>query len=128
MPASLCPKELELDSNDSLSDYQRTLMRISFVKYLDEFLLPPGQAHNPQLTRESLIEGDSLKSIESYLQGAAKVGVLTNADDIILAPGEVDYLKQLFGPRATIFPNGGHCGNIDHRAVAAALTNYFARP
>lgn len=122
------PKGPELNNSDSLSDYQRTLMRISFVKYLDEFLLPLAQSRNPQMTRQSLIDGDSLKSIESYLQGAEKVGVLTNADDIILVPGEVDYLKQLFGPRATIFPNGGHCGNIDHRAVAASLTKYFARP
>ncbi len=122
------PKGMELDNSDSLSDYQRTLMRISFVKYLDEFLLPLARASNPQITRQALVDGDSLESIESYLQRAEKIGVLTNADDIILAPGEVDYLKQLFGRRATIFPNGGHCGNIDHRAVAASLTNYFARP
>ena len=54
--------------------------------------------------------------------------MLTNADDIILAAGELEYLRQMFGDRATIYPNGGHCGNIDHRTVAAALTNYFARP
>jgi len=122
------PKGVELNNSDSLSDYQRTVMRISFVKYLDEFLLPAAQARNPQLTRQALIDSVGLKSIESYLQKAEKVGVLTSQDDIILAPGELDYLKQLFGARATIFPNGGHCGNIDHRAVAASLTTYFARP
>ena len=122
------PKGLYLNNSDSLTDYQRTLMRISFEKYLDEFLLPAAQARNPQLTRQALIDGDGLKAIEGYLKQAGKVGVLTNADDLILVPGDLDYLRQLFGNRATIFPNGGHCGNIDHRAVAAALTTYFARP
>ena len=122
------PKGMELNNSDSLGDYQRTLMRISFEKYLDEFLLPAAHAHNPQLTRQALIDSDSLKAVEGYLQGAQKVGVLTNQDDIILGPGELDYLRQLFGARIMIFPNGGHCGNIDHRAVAAALTTYFARP
>jgi hypothetical protein len=122
------PKGMELNNSDSLSDYQRTVMRISFAKYLDEFLLPAAQVRNPQLTRQDVIDGDGLNSIESYLRSAGKIGVLTNQDDIILAPGELDYLRQLFGDRATIYPTGGHCGNIDHRAVAAALTNYFARP
>jgi len=122
------PKGVELNNSDSLSDYQRTVMRISFAKYLDEFLLPAAQAKNPQLTRQALIDGDGLKAIEGYLQQSGKIGVLTNADDIILAPGDLDYLRQLFGDRAAIFPNGGHCGNIDHRAVAAAVTTYFTRP
>jgi hypothetical protein len=122
------PKELELDSNDVLDDYFRTLMRISFVRYLDELLLPVAQRKNPQLTRQAVIDGDSLKSLEGYLQKADKVGVLTNEDDIILTGGELDYLKQLFGPRAKVYPRGAHCGNINQREVAVYLTNYFGRP
>ena len=51
---------------------------------------------------------------------------MTNADEIILAPGELDYLREQFGQRAIVFPSGGHCGNIDHPAVVAALIRYFA--
>jgi len=122
------PKGMELDNNDPLDDYFRTLMRFTFARYLDELLLPVAQRKNPQLTREAIIEGDSLKSIEGYLQNANKVGVLTNEDDIILTGGELAYLKQLFGSRAKVYPRGAHCGNIDQREVAAYLTNYFGRP
>ena len=122
------PKGMKLDHNDPLDDYFRTLTRISFAQYLDELLLPAAQRRDPQLTRQALIDGDSLKAIETYLQRADKVGVMTNQDDIILAAGELDYLRQLFGARATIFPNGGHCGNLDHREVAATMTTYFTRP
>ncbi len=122
------PKDLELDSNDLLDDYFRTLMRFTFARYLDELLLPVAQRKNPRLTREAIIDGDSLKSIEGYLQNAGKVGVLTNEDDIILTGDELDYLKQLFGPRAKVYPRGAHCGNINQREVAVYLTNYFGRP
>ena len=122
------PKGMELDNNDPLDDYFRVLARISFVKYLDELLLPVAQTRNPQLTRQNVIDGSSLKSIDSYLQKASKVSMVTNEDDIILSPGELDYLKQLFGSRAMVFPRGAHCGNIDHRDFAAYVTKYFAQP
>ena len=108
-----------------LSNYFRILARISFGKYLDELLLPVAQTKNPQLTRQALIDGDSLKAIEGYLQQAGKIGVLTNEDDIILTADELSYLKQLFGTRAKIYPRGAHCGNINHKDVAAYVTNYF---
>jgi hypothetical protein len=119
------PKGMELDNNDPLDEYFRMLARISFAKYLDELLLPVAQARNPQLTRQDVIDGSSLKSIESYLQKASKVSMVTNQDDIILSPGELDYLKQLFSSRAKVFPRGAHCGNIDQRDFATYMTSYF---
>lgn len=122
------PKGMDLDNNDPLDDYFRTLLPISFSMYMDELLLPIAQAKNPQLTRQGLIDSASLKAIEDYLRQAGKIGVLTNEDDIILTAGELDYLKQLFGSRAKIYPRGAHCGNIDQQDVAAYLATYFARP
>lgn len=122
------PKGHKLDHNDPLDDYFRTLLHISFVRYLDELLLPAAQLRDPRLTKQALIDGSSLRSIDGYLRQAEKVGVLTNQDDIILAAGELDYLQQLFGARAMVYPRGAHCGNIDHRDVAAYLTTYFTRP
>jgi len=119
------PKGMVLDSNDPLDEYFRILARISFGQYLDELLLPLAQAKNPQMTRQALIDGDSLKAIEGYLQQTGKVGVLTNEDDIILTGNELGYLKQVFGPRAKIYPRGAHCGNINQKDVAAYLTSYF---
>lgn len=122
------PKGLQLSATDPLDEYFQTLSYISFVKYVDEFLLPATQARDPSVTRQSLIEGSSLHAIADYLSSTSKIAVMTNADDVILAPGDVDYLRRQFGPRATIFPHGGHCGNIDQRSFVAALTNYFAQP
>ena len=48
-----------------------------------------------------------------------------NADDIILADGELDYLVGVFGARAKIYPDGGHCGNMAHRDNVAFMVDYF---
>jgi hypothetical protein len=37
---------------------------------------------------------------------------MTNQDDIILGPGDVEFQQNVMGERAKIYPTGGHCGNI----------------
>ncbi len=48
-----------------------------------------------------------------------------NADDIIMAPGEIDWLVDVFGDRTTIYPRGGHCGNMAYTQNVADMTAYF---
>ena len=67
----------------------------------------------------------SLKSIAPYLQQSEKIAMTTNDDDIILAPGEVDWLREVFGRRAKIWPTGGHCGNMEQKDFVAYMVDYF---
>ncbi|MFZ0467452.1 MAG: hypothetical protein WAL92_00875, partial [Thiogranum sp.] len=55
-----------------------------------------------------------LESIEDYLPNSKKIYVMDNRNDLILEEGEVDYLKRVFGDRATLYPYGGHCGNMQY--------------
>ncbi len=119
------PKSKELSTSTSLAEYYKVGMRLSFETYLDELFYPYFKARDPGLTREDLIEEASLERIEDYLVHSPKIGLLTNEDDIILAPGEIDYLREVFGERAQIFPTGGHCGNLPQRHVIAYMTNFF---
>jgi hypothetical protein len=100
-------------------------MTLSFENYFDRFLYPYYKAREPGLTQEALIEEASLHSIQDFLAGADKIGLLTNEDDVILAPGEIGYLRTLFGPRARVFPTGGHCGNLDDRHFVYAMVSFF---
>ena len=119
------PKSKELSTSTSLTEYFKTGMRLSFEDYLDELFYPYFKAKDPSLTREDLIEEASLERIEDYLVRSPKIGLMTNEDDIILAPGEIDYLREVFGERAQIFPTGGHCGNLAQRHVIAYMTEFF---
>lgn len=121
------PKNLVLHQSDSLEPYFRTLLHISYVQYMEEMVLPAAQARDPHITRQILIDSLSLKAIDSYLCTADKIGVLTNEDDFILDKSELDYLRQLFGDRAMIFPHGGHLGNLNQRQVVTSMTNFLTQ-
>jgi hypothetical protein len=113
--------------NDSFTDYAKVSFRIAFLDYFREVFYPYFKSRQPNLTEEALIKMESLHSIEQYLQQAEKIGTVTNADDLILAPGELDYMRTLFGPRIKIYPNGGHCGNMEDRAFVQYITEYFLK-
>jgi hypothetical protein len=121
----IIPKNRIPTRNDSFTEYAEVTFRIAFLDYFKELFLPYFKAQQPNLTEQALIEMESLQHIEPYLQQAGKIGVVTNADDLILAPGELDYMRSLFGARAKIYPNGGHCGNMDDRSHVQYVTNYF---
>jgi pimeloyl-ACP methyl ester carboxylesterase len=121
----IVPKNLELGPASSLTEYFEVSMRTNFIQYFDDLYYPYFKARDPTLTRQEMIDQASLESIHDYLAHADNVGLMTNEDDIILAPGQVEYLQELFGPRAQIWPTGGHMGNLGTRAVTAYVVNYF---
>ncbi len=57
----------------------------------------------------------SLEAIEDWLKTADHVFAHHNKNDLILAPGEIDFFTRVFGDRVTIYPYGGHLGNMDFR-------------
>lgn len=121
----IIPKNHQFRISESTTRYLKVAARTSFVDYIEEMFVPYFTEKDPASTRQSLIAESSLESIEGYLRGADKIGVMHNADDIILADGEIDYLRSLFGQRAMIYPDGGHCGNIGHRDNVAFMVDYF---
>jgi predicted alpha/beta-fold hydrolase len=121
----IVPKNLVLSSSDSLTDYVKVAGRTSFMDYFEELYYPYFRSKDPSLTREKSIESLSLKSIEPYLREAKKIAVVTNEDELILAPGEVDFFRRVFGARAKIYPNGGHCGNINYKENVEHMMNFF---
>jgi hypothetical protein len=121
----IVPKNRVLGSADSLTDYFKVTNRVSFLDYFNEFLYPYSRSRNPGLTKEALIEGTSLRSIEPYLRNTPKIILMDNEDDLILTPEDLAFLKDVFGSRAKIFPYGGHLGNMTFRDNIAHMINVF---
>lgn len=115
----------ELTSSTPLTDYFRAGVRRSFKDYFEKFFIPFHQSRDPAITRESVIADSSLTSIEDFLISSPSVGVVTNEDDIILDHDDVEYLRRVFGDRATLFPTGGHCGNFDYPHFIAAVAQFM---
>ena len=121
----LVPKDRELRISTSLTPYFDAGMRRGFIQYFEELLYPYYRQHYPTLTRQQIIDAASLESIAPFLSQAANVGLVTSKDDIILAPGDVDFLQRTFGDRATFFDYGGHCGSMMDAHVAAAYVRFM---
>jgi hypothetical protein len=119
------PKNRILSSTDSLFDYFLVSTHLSFFDYFNEYFYPYFQKRRPGLAKQALIDSLSLRSIEGYLKSSAKFGVMTNENDFILTRAELDYLRQLFGERAKIYPRGGHLGNLEYKENLAYMVAFF---
>ncbi len=121
----IVPKNLVLGSADSLYNYFRVASSTTFVDYFDDLLFPYYKAKHPELTQQMAIEIDSLNHIEDYLRNSPKIGLMGNEDDLILTSGDLAFLKDVFGPRAKIYPYGGHCGNMSYTENVKHMLNFF---
>lgn len=109
------PGNVRLTRNTDLGVYNEVAMRLGFTDYFHAFFYPYQAGLEPGLSRSELIERMSLVTIGDYLSQADNVYLIHNADDLILESGEIEILAEMFGDRGTIFPRGGHMGNMDSR-------------
>lgn len=119
------PKNRVIKSTDSLFDYFLVSSHLSFFDYFNQYFYPYFAKKRPGLTKEALIASESLRSINDFLSSSSKIGVMTNANDFILTPDELTYLKGLFGERAKIYPRGGHLGNLEFKENLAHMVGFF---
>ena len=119
------PKNRVLKVTDSLTDYLLVSSHLSFFDYFNEYLFPYFQKQRPGVTRQAYIDSLSLKSIEGYLKSTDKFGVMANENDFILTAPELDYLRQIFGDRAKVYPRGGHLGNLEYKENLAYMVAFF---
>jgi pimeloyl-ACP methyl ester carboxylesterase len=119
------PKGLVLDRYSDLTAYRETVSRLGFTDFYHDFFYPYYSEEYPELSRDEFISSISLENIADYLRSSDKISVMHNADDVILEPGEIDFFREVFGERATIYPHGGHCGNINYRDNVAHMLSTF---
>ena len=119
------PKGLELDRYADLTVYHQVLNRLGFTDYYHDFFYPYYKQDYPDMSRDEFISAISLTGIADYLRSSQKITVMHNQDDIILETGEIEFFNEVFGDRATIYPHGGHCGNINYRDNVAHMLAAF---
>lgn len=100
--------------------------RLSFERFMDGLFVPYFRRSEPGFSRERAIAEQDLEAIAPFLREDRRLGLVTTADDIILAPGELAWLERTFGRRALIFPRGGHCGNYAERRFVAEVNAFLA--
>lgn len=125
---AIVPPDRTLRVSTSLTPYLERSLEWSFLRYLDELLVPYWLERRPELNRDALIAGASLRSLRAYLAENDDIAVTTNADDFMLRPEDLVFLQRTFGDRATVHPSGGHGGNLESRAVIDGLLAFLRTP
>jgi hypothetical protein len=87
---------------------------LTFMEYSEKIALPLWklQAGEPQTDLESFTKRGSLAAIFERLRGNAKVQITHNADDVLADRKSVEELKEALGAQVTLYPFGGHLGNL----------------
>ena len=118
-------KVATLTPSTSLTPYAKVVHRLGFNDYIRHVYLPAFEKKTG-LTSEQLIAQSSLESIKDYLQKNSRIGMMHNADDPILQPGEIDTLKSLFSGKIMIYPYGGHLGNMLYKQNVIDMLSFFS--
>jgi len=115
----------ELNIGDPLLPYFKESLLWTFREYFDYYLYPYWKKNHDGRTKDDLIKAVSLYAIKNYIKTSEKMGLMHNADDIIINKKELAFLKASFGERAKIYPCGGHCGNIQFKENVNYMLNFF---
>ncbi|HYE35536.1 alpha/beta hydrolase [Methylocaldum sp.] len=83
------------------------------LDYLERVLVPQLEpTSGRKLSFDQLVRESSLTSIASALRDNPKVYLMHNADDFLVSGEDLKFAERIFGGRATIYPCGGHLGNL----------------
>ncbi|WCD78976.1 serine/threonine protein kinase [Pseudomonas sp. TUM22785] len=121
----ITPVKLPITEGTSLTPFFKRALQCDFDCYITEQLIPFWRARFDGGSLTQLINQVSLYGLEDYLKQSGKIAVMHNADDVILGPGDLGFLRRTFGNRLTVYPHGGHCGNLNYRVNSDAMLEFF---
>ncbi|MDG9928473.1 MULTISPECIES: serine/threonine protein kinase [unclassified Pseudomonas] len=121
----ITPPRYPISEGTSLTPFFKRALQCDFDCYIVEQLMPYWREKFDGGSLPQLVDEVSLYALEDYLKKNPKVAVMHNADDLILGPGDLGFLRRTFGERLTLYPRGGHCGNLNYRVNGDAMLEFF---
>jgi predicted alpha/beta-fold hydrolase len=99
---------------DDMRNRLEEAKQFTFTNYNQRIGVPRWQKQisEPQADLDTFIQRGSLASIADQLRDNPKVHILHNADDFLADRKSIDELKDVLGDRVTLYPYGGHLGNL----------------
>ncbi|MFG0316286.1 MAG: MlaA family lipoprotein [Planctomycetota bacterium JB042] len=117
----------ERSSMNRTSAY-REIREYSFAEYLHAFAFPYYRERDSSIASPAdLLERCDLRRHEAALTRNDKVRVFTNADDFLLAPEDVGWLRGVVGDGDFVLEEkGGHLGNLHEKEVQERIMEFLA--
>lgn len=102
--------------------------RISFIDYMNRAVFPAVKSQKAaDYTLENLNQESSIYQFAEMIREDQGIFLSHSQDDFLMAAGDAEWAKETFGPRAVIFPYGGHCGAIAFPQFNGFLQKIFAQ-
>ena len=91
----------------------REIREISYATYQNQFVFPYVEKTFGKDALEALNKTESLESIGPSLESMrGKIVLQVNADDFLLEEKDLQWYRDLMGPRLIEYSRGGHLGNL----------------
>ena len=107
-------------------DSIREIRRINYGEYTDRFVLPYLAKTGRVTNREDLIAATDLEQSAQSLRRNPKIRVQICEDDFLLTTADFSWFRSTFGTNLTVYPVGGHLGNLHIPAVQETLVRLFS--
>jgi hypothetical protein len=114
---SLHGEDLGIIQTERRTAQKKLAQKIGYRDYFFKFVLGYRVKfeHLPPINYKDFITLNSLKCLGQWLKSNDDLFIMHNKDDFIISNDDIDYLKETFSNRLTLYPRGGHMGNIWHK-------------
>ena len=103
------------------------ILQYSYQDYFAKFAIPYYQARGMSSPAETLEKAGDLRTYDAGLRANPNIRVLVNQNDFLLSDGDLAWLRAtLKAENLTIFPQGGHLGNLFNPAVQRTILGALA--
>ncbi len=99
------------------------ILKYSFRDYIDKFATPYDKTLGIDITKPDVLRrGTDLTAYTAELQANADIRLVLNRNDIFLTDTDIAWVESTFAASQwTVFPDGGHLGNLSQPAVQHAI-------
>ena len=103
------------------------ILHYSYQDYFEKFAVPCYQARGMASPAAELEKAGDLRAYEAALRANPDIRVIVNQNDFLLSDQDLAWLRATFTPgQLTVFPQGGHLGNLYNPAVQKAILGALA--
>jgi ABC-type transporter lipoprotein component MlaA/pimeloyl-ACP methyl ester carboxylesterase len=103
------------------------ILKNSYQDYFEKFVIPYYQSRGMASPGPALEKAGDLRTYDAGLRANPNIRVLVNQNDFLLTDEDLAWLHATFPPeRFTVFPQGGHLGNLSNPAVQKSILDALA--
>ena len=112
---------------DDMRQRLQEAKHLTLMDYYRKIALPlwRKQLGDPEADPQILLQRSSLAPIMDRLSSNPKVHILHNLDDFLAERKSIEALKEAMGDQVTLYPYGGHLGNLWYRENKKTVLGFF---